>query len=549
MPTSIASTMQDVPLSIATMVRYGTSTYADARITVNDGMTSARTSLGETGSAAARLANALRNTLNVGCGEPVATLMPNNLEHFQCYLAIPAMGSVLHTINVRYSAEQIARTAIHAEDRVIIVDSSLIGLLTEVLPSLSSVTDLVVVGDRDALGALNGCGKRVSHFDDLVHDEPDTYDWPELPESSAALMCYTSGTTGAPKGVVYSHRSVYLATMQLCMGDYLGLSHADTALVVVPMFHANSWNFPYAALMVGTSMVLPGRNLQAEHLVRLIEDERPTVSSGVPTVWTDILRQARESGADLSSLREVVIGGSACPRPLMEAFEFEFGVRLLHAWGMTEMSPYGSIAKPAGITGDAARELRMTQGRILGAVQARVVSADGQVLPNDGVSRGEIQTRGPWVTASYHRDPAADSFDDGWLRTGDIGTLSPDSVLTLSDRTKDIIKSGGEWISSLKLESVLHAHPAVVDAAVVGVKDDHWGERPWAIVVTTTGATVSVDELAAFVAGKVDKWQVPERWSVVDELPRNSVGKTDKAALRHLYSAQSVEVLNPSRRP
>ncbi|MFD0854894.1 AMP-binding protein, partial [Actinomadura adrarensis] len=322
---------------------------------------------------------------------------------------------------------------------------------------------------------------RVHLYHELVGGRPETYDWPLLPETSAALMCYTSGTTGDPKGVVYSHRSVYLCSMQLCMGDYLALSVADKGLVAVPMFHANAWNFPFGALMVGTSMVLPGRHVQPEHLARLIATERPTVSSGVPTIWSDLLAYARENGTDLSSLRSVVVGGSACPRSLMEAYEKEFGVRLLHGWGMTEMSPIGTIAKPDGITDeDEAWDLRLSQGRFVCGTQSRIVGPEDEILPNDGVAMGEVQTRGPWITGSYYRQPDDSRFHDGWLRTGDIGTISPKGVLRLRDRTKDVIKSGGEWISSIELETELQADPAVRDVAVIGVEDERWGERPLA---------------------------------------------------------------------
>jgi len=536
------STMQDVPLSIATMVRYGTTVHADSEVVSYDGEHTHRATLGELGVRAARLACGLRDLAGVRIGEPVGTFLWNRQEHFEAYLAVPAMGAVLHTLNVRYTPEQIAYTAAHAEDRVIIVEDSLVDVLEGVLPKLPALEHLVVVGGTAEHDRLARPGLTVHGYEELLAAGQDHYDWPELPETSPALMCYTSGTTGVPKGVVYSHRSTYLVSMQLCMGDYLALSSRDKALLVVPMFHTNAWNYPYAALMVGASMVLPGRHVQPPHLARLIERERPTVSCGVPTIWADLLHHARAEGTDLSSLRDVVVGGSACPRALIEQYEEEFGVRLLHGWGMTEMSPIGTIAKPDGHEGDEAWDFRLTQGRLVCGVQARVSGPEGQILPNDGASMGEIETRGPWITGAYHRQPDDSRFHEGWLRTGDVGVISPTGVLQLRDRTKDVIKSGGEWISSIELEQALQSHPDVLDAAVIGVEDARWGERPLAVVTLRADAAVDTDDLVAHLSARLARWQVPERWSRLEVLPRTSVGKTDKVALRRLYAERSLTV-------
>jgi fatty-acyl-CoA synthase len=541
--TLLSSTMGDTPLSIADLVRHGTTAYGDTEIAAYDGEITRRTTLAALGERAAQLAGALRDELDVQIGEPVASFLWNTFEQFECYLAVPSMGAVLHTLNARYTDEQVAYTSRHAADRVVIVEPSLLEQFLRLLPGLPAVEHLIVTGDPEqAVDPVLPAGVSLHRYENLLAGRSTSYEWPELPETAAALMSYTSGTTGDPKGVVYSHRSVYLVSMQVCMGTYLGLSAADKVLLVVPMFHTNSWSFPYAALMVGASMVLPSRHVQPPHLLRLIEQERPTVSAGVPTIWNDLLQLARTQDVDLSSLRDVVVGGSACSMSLQRAYQDEFGVRLLHGWGMTEMSPIGTVARPDGLDDDTAWALRETQGRFVATVQSRVVGADGSVLPNDGVTVGEIQTRGPWVTSSYYQQSDASRFDDGWLRTGDVGTISPRRVLHLRDRIKDVIKSGGEWISSIALENVIDGHPDIIDAAVIGVEDERWGERPLAIVTVRDGAEADAHGLAAYVAAHVDRWEVPERWSLVTELPRTSVGKTDKARLRQLYADDALTV-------
>jgi fatty-acyl-CoA synthase len=545
----VRSTMQDVPLSIGALVRYGSTAYASSEIVSYDGTATTRSTLGEAAARAARLARALRDALDVRTGEPVATLMWNTQPHLEAYLAVPAMGAVLHTLNARYATEQLAFTARHAGDRVILVDATLVGRLLAVLPRLGQVEHIVVAGDvtdADAgLARLAGCGPAVHRYEELLAGRPADYPWPELPEQSPALMCYTSGTTGAPKGVVYSHRSTYLVSMRMCMGDYLGLSRRDRAIIVVPMFHTNSWNFPFASLMVGAEIILPGRHVQAEHLARLITQERPTVAAGVPTIWSDLLDYARQHpGTDLSSLRAVVVGGSVCPRPLMEAYEREFGVRLVHGWGMTEMSPIGTIAAQPGDGADEELSwaFRMSQGRFLSGVQARLAAPDGTIVPNDGESVGEVQVRGPWITGSYHGQADGTGFADGWLRTGDVGTITADGVLRLRDRIKDVIKSGGQWISSLELEQAIAEHPAVSEVAVIGVEDHRWGERPLAIVNQHAGSRASYEDLARHLAAHVERWHIPERWAECAPLPRTGGGKIDKIALRELHAGGGMAV-------
>lgn len=534
------STMQDFPLTITTIMRYGADAFGDVEVSTWTGDGSRRRGYAEIGERAARLAGALRG-LGVDGDQRVATFMWNNTEHLEAYLAVPSMGAVLHTLNLRLFPDQLVYIANHAEDYVVIVDGSLIPLLAGVLPQLKTVRHVIVVGEGDT-SPLDGAGKELHSYEDLLAAAPPTFDWPEIDERSAAAMCYTSGTTGNPKGVVYSHRSAYLHSMAASTGNAIGLSASDRVLPVVPMFHANAWGLPYAAVMAGAALIMPDRFLQAEPLVRLIETERPTVAGAVPTIWADVLRHTKEHGSDLSSLRLVPCGGSAVPEALMRGFD-EIGVRIVQAWGMTETSPVATVAHPPpGSSGEEAWQARISQGRVLAGLEMRIVGDGDVVLPNDGEAVGEVEIRGPWITGAYYKDEDPDKFHDGWLRTGDVGTLSPGGFLTLTDRAKDVIKSGGEWISSVELENHLMAHPDVLEAAVVGVPDDRWQERPLASVVVREGATVTPERLKEFLTGRVAKWQVPEGWTFIEEVPKTSVGKFDKKVLRRRYADGELEV-------
>jgi len=544
----VQSTMMDVPLTVTAIMRYGTSAYADREVVTCTVVGTRRQSYGVTGAKAARLANALRS-LGVDGDQRVATLMWNNAEHLEAYLAIPSMGAVLHTLNLRLDPQVIGYIATHAGDDVVIVDASLVPLLAEVLPHASTIRHVLVTREGDATDSrdiveLLGGGRQVHSYDDLLAAQPDSFDWPDLDERSAAAMCYTSGITGNPKGVVYSHRSAYLHSMGASLGNTFGLSEQDKVLPVVPMFHANAWGLPYAAVMAGADLIMPDRFLQPEPLVRLIEAERPTIAGAVPTIWNMLLTHVRAHGGDLSSLRLVPCGGSAVPHALQEAYEKELGVRIVQAWGMTETSPLGSVAHPpAGTPEDESWRYRDTAGRLMCAVEARLVGPDGTVLPHDGEAVGEIEARGPWVTGSYYKDDDPAKFHDGWLRTGDVGTIDRLGFVTLTDRAKDVIKSGGEWISSMELENALMAHPAVAEAAVIGVPDEKWGERPLATVVVKPDASVTAGELRHFLAGKVPRWQLPERWSFITEVPKTSVGKFAKTRIREAYAKGDYEVI------
>jgi fatty-acyl-CoA synthase len=540
--------MMDVPLTVTAIMRHGTTAYADSEVVTLTTTGSRRSTYGETGARVAKLAHALR-ALGVDGDQRVATLMWNNAEHLEAYLAIPSMGAVLHTLNLRLDPQVIGYIAEHAGDEVVIVDATLVPLLAKVLPYAPGIRHIVVTaaeGETEFVppADLVALGRPVHSYEALLADQPALFDWPEIDERSAAAMCYTSGTTGQPKGVVYSHRSMHLHSMAVCMQGIIGMSDADRVLPVVPMFHANAWGFPYAAALSGASLIMPDRFLQPEPLVRLIEAERPTIAGAVPTIWNALLQHVRVQGGDLSSLRVVPCGGSAVPHSLIEAYEKELGVTILQAWGMTETSPIGSVAHPpAGVPEEQAWKYRDTAGRLLCQVEHRLVGEGGVVLPCDGEAVGEVEVRGPWVTGSYYKDDDPAKFDDGWLRTGDVGKIDPLGYVTLTDRAKDVIKSGGEWISSMELENILMAHPAVSEAAVIGVTDEKWGERPLAAVVLADGASASADELRAFLAERVPRWQVPERWSFIDEVPKTSVGKFAKTRMREAYASGEYQVV------
>jgi fatty-acyl-CoA synthase len=540
------STMMDYPLTITTILRYGTTIFSDKEVVTCAGdEPPRRRSYADVGTRAARLANALR-ALGVDGDQRVGTFMWNNAEHLEAYLAIPSMGAVLHTLNLRLAPDQVGYIATHAGDYAVIADASLIPLIAKVLPLAETIKHVIVSGPADeaALSLLAGPGHAVHSYESLLADAADSFDWPELNERSAAAMCYTSGTTGLPKGVAYSHRSSYLHSMAACTTNGLGVGEHDRIMPIVPQFHANAWGLPYAAMMSGADLVMPDRFMIPAAIVKLIEAEQVTVGAGVPTIWQGVLAYLRASGGDISSLRTLICGGSALPEAVMRAYSDEFGLTMTHAWGMTELSPLGSIARePAGVTGEAVWPYRASQGRLFCGVEGRLSSDDGQILPSDGKAVGELECRGPWITASYYKDSAPEKFHDGWLRTGDVGTLDPEGFVRLTDRAKDVIKSGGEWISSMELENLIMAHPSVAEAAVIGVPDEKWGERPLAaVVLQPDAAPVTPDELRAYLGERVPRWQLPERWAFIAEVPKTSVGKFQKTTLRDQYASGALDV-------
>ena len=541
------STMQDEPLSLGGLVQYAAQSFPTSTVTTWTGSGTRSRTYRELGERVSKLAHALRR-LGVGTFDRVATFMWNNTEHLEVYSAVPAMGAVLHALNIRLFPEQLVFIANHAEDQVVFVDGSLVDSFAKVLPEMRTVRHVVVVnGEAGWITAPDGVA--VHEYEDLLTNEPASYTFPVIDERSAAAMCYTSGTTGDPKGVVYSHRSLYLHAMHVTTPSAMGLSAKDTCLAIVPMFHVNAWSLPYAALVSGASLLMPDRFLQPEPLLACMAAGRPTCAAAVPTIWSGILARLEEHPQDISHLREVVVGGSAVPPAMMRAFEERHGVKILHGWGMTETSALGSVAHPpAWASGEEAWRYRVTQGQFPPLVQYRLVDDAGNVLPHDGEALGEVQVRGPWITASYYSPGIAEAdpehFDSGWLRTGDVGKITEDGYLTLVDRAKDVIKSGGEWISSVEMENDLMSHPDVAEAAVFGVPDAKWDERPCVAVVLRDGTVRAVEGLRAHLAEGWAKWQLPERWTFVSEVPKTSVGKFDKKTLRRQYAAGELDIVH-----
>jgi fatty-acyl-CoA synthase len=542
------STMMDFPLTVRHIFEHGRALYADSEVVTSEATKPRRIEFGVLADRAEQLAAGLRR-LGVEPGDRVATFAWNNQEHQEAYFAIPCMGAVMHTINIRLSTDQIRYIIGHAEDSVIIADASLAGALGPVLADggdeVKTVRHLIVYGDgdRSALPAY-------IDYEELLGAERPGYPWPDIHEHAAAAMCYTSGTTGLPKGVVYSHRSTFLHSLGMCSGEALGLSQYDRLLPVVPMFHANAWGMPYAAWLVGADLLLPNRFTQAAPLAGFIAAERATLAMAVPTVWYDILGLDPAS-VDLSSLRTIMAGGAAVPRSLIEAYEQRFGLRIVQGWGLTETSPVASLSyPPKHEPAERAMDYRATAGRPLGGVEARVVDEDGQELPRDGHATGEIEVRGPWVTAAYYQDAAPEKFRDGWLRTGDVGRIDHHGYITISDRAKDVVKSGGEWISTLELEAAILTHPVVREVAVIAAPDPRWGERPLACVVLAPGQSVTPDELREHLTSQgVVKWWLPEQWAFVDAVPRTSVGKYDKKLLRARNTEGGLDVVVSDQTP
>jgi len=538
---ALAGLMQDdFPLTLHHIRRRMKACSPDAQVlTLRRPGVVERRSFAETSERVDRLARVLGG-LGVEQGQRVGTFAWNNQRHFELYFAIPCVGAVLHTLNIRLFEEQLTYIVNHAEDRVIFVDDSLVPVLEKLAPSFETVEHFVVMGDGDA-----GTLPNALRYEELLSEAGDgDFDYPEIDERQAAALCYTSGTTGNPKGVLYSHRSISLHSTATLVKDGLGLSRSDRVLAVVPMFHANAWGLPHGAALAGADLLLPDRHLSAEPLAGLIAAERPTLMGCVPTIFADVLRYADEhQEVDLSSLTNATCGGSAVPRQLMKDFEERHGVNIFQAWGMTETSPVATFSRPNDGEHDEAHwDLRARQGRPLPWVELRLIGDGGGEVPWDGESTGEIEVRGPWIAARYFRDDSSDQkFDSGWLRTGDIAAVDEGGFVQITDRAKDVIKSGGEWISSVELENEMMSHPDVVEAAVIAKPDERWSERPLCCVVLREGAQTTAPELVEHLRGRVAKWWLPDEFAFLGAIPKTSVGKFDKKVLRASLGEDQLE--------
>ena len=533
------STMMNTPLGVATLHRFGARHFGDSRVGDYDGQNVHWRTYQEIDYSSASLAHGLTR-LGLNRGDRVGTFMWNSTQHLEVYLAVPSMGGVLHTVNCRLSPEHIAYIINHAEDRFLVVDGRLAELLDPVLPLLTTVEVLLVVGDPAVLD-----DERVISYDALVAEGAKEYAWPETEENAAAGICYTSGTTGNPKGVAYSQRTTYLHALASRAVDSFAVQERDTILMLPSMFHANAWGFPYSGWMSGADMVMPGPHLQGPHLRAMIEATRPTLTAMVPTILGDLLRADAETPLDLSCFRAIVSGGSAVPSSMIEAVRDRWGVPVIQGWGMTETSPMCVLSHPPkALGGESETYWRLKSGRPVPGIEVRVVDESGACLPEDGKTVGELQLRGAWVTGSYLKTDSDAFADDGWLRTGDVGMIDAKGYVQLTDRTKDVIKSGGEWISSVDLEDVLLKSANVAEVAVIAIPDARWQERPLAVIVLASGddEIAAMERLRHFLGDKVAKFWVPEYWCFTSEIPKTSVGKMDKKVLRAMLENNQLTI-------
>ena len=481
-----------------------------------------------------QVAHAL-DTSGLVLSDRVGTLAWNGYRHLELYFGVSGSGRVLHTINPRLHPEQIAWIINHAEDQVLCFDLTFLPLVQAVHAKCPSVRQWVALCDADKLPADTGVGNLIS-YEAWIAGQPTHYNWPKLDENTASSLCYTSGTTGNPKGALYSHRSTILHAYASALPDVMGVSARDAILPVVPMFHVNAWGIPYSAAMTGAKLVFPGPALDGKSVYELIEAEGVTFAAGVPTVWQMLLGHMKPSGLKFGTLKRTVIGGSACPPAMIDAFRDDYGVDVLHAWGMTELSPLGTLCtlknKHLKLSAAEQMKLRLKQGRCIFGIDMKIVDANGQDLPHDGKSAGDLLVKGPWVVASYFKHEGGDPLVDGWFPTGDVATIDADGFMQITDRSKDVVKSGGEWISSIDVENIAMAHPAVAMAACIGVKHPKWDERPIVCVVKKPGVDVTREELLAFYEGRTAKWQIPDDVVFMDAIPIGATGKMLKTRLR-----------------
>lgn len=535
------STMQQQQLGVPLLLRHAHRVVGRTPIVTQSATGRKRSRFSELAQRAGRLGSALEK-MGFGRDTVVGTFCAATQEHLEAYLGIPASGKILHTVNIRLHDDQLDHVIRDGADEVLIVDAQYVERMAGIAAKIDRIKLLIIVGD--SVTALpSGCGYDAVGYEDLLRQGDPQIDWPEVNENDAAVLCYTGGTTGDPKGVAYSHRSLWLQAMALCTANALGISASSRVLPAVPLYHVNGWGLPFAAIMAGAGLILPGYSLQARAILQLIDEEQPTIAAGVPTIWSDVLERLQsQQRTDLASIQVIACGGSQVPQSLADAYE-HLGVRMTQAWGMTETLSMSAFAQspPWATTAEARRYYGATQGRVVCGLEVRSVDSEGQLVPNGSEALGEIQIRGPWVAGSYINQPDGDGFHDGWLRTGDMGSIDQDGYIVLSDRAKDAVKSGGEWISSMKLEEAIRSHPAIEDVAVVAVPDPRWQERPGALLVLRPGQTVDPSELAEWLRPLVASWWLPSFWAVCDALPRTSVGKIDKKLIRQRIKEGSIE--------
>lgn len=533
--------IMDYPLTTNTILNYANSAFPDKKLIsyLPDGSRHEYT-YGKLYKRCCQLANALKNKLGITKGDMVGTFAWNHYQHVELYYGIPGIGAICHTINIRLSSQQTEFIINHSEDKVIFVDATLVPLLEKIAPKLETVEKYIII---NAPKGFTSALPNTIHYEDLIGEQLETIDWPTINENDASGMCYTSGTTGMPKGVLYSHRSTYLHAMTILSPNAGNYSNNDIVLLVVPQFHVMAWGFPYMCLLTGSDMVMPSLHLRPDAIIRILESEKINKANGVPSIWRGVYEEMKKNPPKTKlALEEYLVGGSALSGSLIENFEKDFGIKGVQAWGMTETSPLGTASrlqrKHESLSYKEQIKVRAKQGIEFPGIEMRIIGDDGKVAPRDGKTMGELQVKGAWVIKSYFKTNSRDNFTkDGWFRTGDVSTIDANGYMEITDRTKDLIKSGGEWISSVALELALMSHVNIREAAVIAIPDEKWSERPLAtLVLADKDKHISTEELKEFLAKDFASYQIPDNYVVIDEVPKTSVGKFDKKEIRRLYA-------------
>jgi fatty-acyl-CoA synthase len=536
--------MMNTPLTTNYILEYGNRVFPHKKIiTKNPDGSMHRYTYHDMYKRSMKLANALVNKLGIKGGDRIATFAWNHYQHIELYYGIPATGAICHPLNLRLSVDQITYIVNHAEDKVVFVDATLLPLFERVAHNSKTIKHYVLL---NAAKDVKTSIENYIHYEDLIDDQSEAFTYPDIDENSAMGMCYTSGTTGDPKGVLYSHRSTYLHAQALIVPNAMGINTDDTVLLIVPQFHVMAWGFPFSCIMAGSSMVLPGPHLQPKALIDIVDSEKVTLANGVPTIWMGVYEELKKNPRKLDSFKMLAVGGSAMPKALIVGYMKELGVEVLHAWGMTETSPLGTgsrlQAHHVDLTEEEQFDVLAKQGVEIIGIEVRIMQDNGVVAPRDGKTVGEIEVRGNWVISEYYNSESDNFTKDGWFKTGDVGNINEDGYMTITDRIKDLIKSGGEWISSLELENAIMAHPLVKEAAVIAIPDKKWTERPLAAIVTRGEKKPNIEKLKEAMGHVFANYQIPDQFIFVDEVPKTSVGKFDKKRLRKMYADGELKV-------